>query len=774
MADVPVVGGDKNTWGTKLNTFLNVALETSGANGGRLKHVESNLLLDDFLAVAHETTGANAGRVKDLSYDYYPDPEEIDQGVTGGGNTIKAFIDAIGADVRSIALTSGVFTLSTNLTIPENITLVIFPAATIEKGVTATLTINSRFEAGRYQVFSNFNAGDIIFGSKSVREVIPQWFGVIADGSDETDKIQACISSVSGIAGKVYFQEGTYGATGISVPDGAFIDLYGSGDKSILKHLASGSALLSSAGTITDFNAHNLLFDGNQVNQTNWETRTLHLKVDKCSIEYCTFTGGVHSSINFSDIITKATINRCHFSGMREHDGVSGHDTSIVLVNGSQSVSPEIHFTNNFCYAAVDTLTPALETTTPGGFIINYDYPTYSDQIRAVVRNNTFINIGQSKAGNFTSPIHFYTDVTNAVIDGNVILNTGYRAIQAQRSQNVTISNNIIDGTRYICAAGDNDAAIHISNRATATGTVFPRTNYNICNNIVKNMATFIGIRVVSDTNKYCGQVLINDNTIDTAAAGIMVSYTDGEVVIGNNIIRNLDRLTYSSIYKGIYVYDVGHNVSVINNQISYSDEAFAAGGGRYNQGIFVERLPAIDDQPCIIKGNIVRQCADNVISVRNMVVNITDNIVQDLSVYAYDVQNCIYANLSNNYAENGAGVNATNVITFGDTNNTWVPKWLSPSQITSEQNDYDPNSWNRLRLTSDTSRDITGIAARPVGGLLTIVNTGSFNIVLKHQSTSSLAANRIISQTGADITLSANQLIELIYDTTSSRWRDR
>src|SRR3989344_5891263 len=77
MADVPIVGGDKNVWGAKLNTFLGVAHEVSGANGGKVKHVPSGELLDTFLGVAHEVSGADKGRVRAADTLYSPLPGTV-------------------------------------------------------------------------------------------------------------------------------------------------------------------------------------------------------------------------------------------------------------------------------------------------------------------------------------------------------------------------------------------------------------------------------------------------------------------------------------------------------------------------------------------------------------------------------------------------------------------------------------------------------------------------------------------------------------------------
>jgi len=101
----------------------------------------------------------------------------------------------------------------------------------------------------------------------------------------------------------------------------------------------------------------------------------------------------------------------------------------------------------------------------------------------------------------------------------------------------------------------------------------------------------------------------------------------------------------------------------------------------------------------------------------------------------------------------------------------------LSPAQITSNQNDFSTvdsagEKAGVLRLTSDASRTITGLSNGCKGRNLSIINVGSFDIVLANQSGSSVAANRIITGTGADLTVTSDDVVKLYYDSTTARWR--
>jgi hypothetical protein len=97
----------------------------------------------------------------------------------------------------------------------------------------------------------------------------------------------------------------------------------------------------------------------------------------------------------------------------------------------------------------------------------------------------------------------------------------------------------------------------------------------------------------------------------------------------------------------------------------------------------------------------------------------------------------------------------------------------ISPSQITADQNDYNPtglSTASTLRLNSDASRNITGLSGGADGRVVLIYNVGSNNVVLKDESASSSAANRFALS--GDITIAADEGAILQYDSTSSRWR--
>lgn len=97
----------------------------------------------------------------------------------------------------------------------------------------------------------------------------------------------------------------------------------------------------------------------------------------------------------------------------------------------------------------------------------------------------------------------------------------------------------------------------------------------------------------------------------------------------------------------------------------------------------------------------------------------------------------------------------------------------ISPAQITANQNDYAPSGIATaitLRLSTDASRDMTGLVDARDGTIKTIINVGTNPLVLKNASASSTAANRF--DFSGDITLAGKQSATLRYDGTDARWK--
>lgn len=122
---------------------------------------------------------------------YSADSTEADQGVTGSGITIKAFVDSIGSDSATILLShnSGSeftdYVVSTNLNIPENITLKRERGARLQVASGITVTIDGTVEAGWGDFFTGTGVVNITYG----QDLLVDWWGIKND--DSTDNAAA-------------------------------------------------------------------------------------------------------------------------------------------------------------------------------------------------------------------------------------------------------------------------------------------------------------------------------------------------------------------------------------------------------------------------------------------------------------------------------------------------------------------------------------------------------------------------------------------------------
>lgn len=98
----------------------------------------------------------------------------------------------------------------------------------------------------------------------------------------------------------------------------------------------------------------------------------------------------------------------------------------------------------------------------------------------------------------------------------------------------------------------------------------------------------------------------------------------------------------------------------------------------------------------------------------------------------------------------------------------------ISPAQLVANTDNWNPTglaSAGFIRVSTDATRDLTGIVAPTTARLLWLCNIGAQDLVLKHDATST-AANRFYCPGSGDFTLNANDACRILYDLTSARWR--
>lgn len=99
----------------------------------------------------------------------------------------------------------------------------------------------------------------------------------------------------------------------------------------------------------------------------------------------------------------------------------------------------------------------------------------------------------------------------------------------------------------------------------------------------------------------------------------------------------------------------------------------------------------------------------------------------------------------------------------------------LCPKEIilspTVAQNDADTEFATVLRFDGSTSVNITGFQARPEPTVLFLFVLGSGTITLRNENASSIARNRILTNSGANLALTTNTAVMLMY--LNTRWRE-
>lgn len=206
---------------------------------------------------------------------------------------IDTAVTAIGSDHATIYLRPTSITISTDLTIPANVTLSAPNGTTLAIATGITLTINGPFIAGLYQVFSCTGTGAVVFGAGTVDKVHPEWFGATRNGTTaDTAAISSALTAVES-GGKVYFSKGgSYAVTTLTAAKAMTITGPGT-----IAQLVAGQA-----SAVLTLNADNITVDG--------LTITGQIEAGKESDDYlaCIF-------LDKASTLTGITIKNCRLTG---------------------------------------------------------------------------------------------------------------------------------------------------------------------------------------------------------------------------------------------------------------------------------------------------------------------------------------------------------------------------------------------------------------------------------------------------------------------------
>ena len=341
--------------------------------------------------------------------------------------------------------------------------------------------------------------------------------------------------------------------------------------------------------------------------------------------------------------------------------------------------------------------------------------------------------------------------------------------------QNVNITDNLFDGT----------AATQVYNLIicqTATSNVGVDGGIIANNSIYTGGNTFLanGIEVVGGVN-----YLISGNYIEYATqSGLVLSLCDLCFVKGN-VFRfcgsgGTNGVILSSVANSFIDGNSYFNLNESNGATSYGGcvELEVSGSQVNTSGVnFTLITPGARLFPLMAyKSVIINGVGYQIATVTSATTGTLGSSagVQSNVAMTFNLSSNSY---TNNTCQGYALLGTSQVYSANDRE---IGSFIAPAQIAVDKNNYTPCTGPiyRLDLSSDATRNITGLTwdASPQNILAQngerhwLVNVGAHNIVLKHQSASSSAANRFYCNTGADITLAPNESAHIEYN-TSSYW---
>lgn len=151
-------------------------------------------------------------------------------GLTGDGTTndYTALYNLINTTIAGVNATigfpKGTYKISSNITIPSNITIMLLEGAKLSPDAGVTLTINGSIDAGLYQIFTGSGT---IAGSSKIDKCYPQWWGAKSDGiTNDTSAIQNALNFSSNNC-ICHIPKGTYIVNGIIIPSNSIIIIHG-------------------------------------------------------------------------------------------------------------------------------------------------------------------------------------------------------------------------------------------------------------------------------------------------------------------------------------------------------------------------------------------------------------------------------------------------------------------------------------------------------------------------------------------------------------------
>lgn len=472
-----------------------------------------------------------------------------------GQAALNAAIAAIGSLERTLTLYPGTWTISTDTTIPANITLEPERGAVLTRATGSNhLYINNSFRCGPHQCFNDNSTNHdwVVFASNSPVKGVPQWWGAAGDGT--TNDNAAVIAAITANI-PIHFPKGTYLCTaGATFASGITTNITGEGNASIVK-------------TDVGWNFTNAVKP--QIKNLRFENVTTPYLIDPFN------TGNGY----------QPTVNDPEYAGLTDPQKNQNIGPTIQFTASSNGrighITGEfvcIHFFGGNYNRVTNCDFRAGKGTGAGIlFWLNGDVDNVGNEaVNNTVREASYSGIAfvRNVGGTATGNIISYCGESGVKTWSGVL--GGFNA----RCSKMNITNNQVykvrfDGLDMSCDipnVGTYDASSVVANNiiwsAIRTGIYADGKNFTIANNnFIDCGVTGMALAYVN-YSRILGNLALNNNSTDTVGE-------NNSIIGGNNIVANNTCIrTDAGVVHGWNMYVAGNDNQLSNNRCTDAVQA--------------------------------------------------------------------------------------------------------------------------------------------------------------------------------------------------------
>ncbi len=386
------------------------------------------------------------------------------------------------------------------------------------------------------------------FGNLSGRVYQAANYGVKCDSvTDDTTAVQAAVQAANG--GTLQFPAGTCLISSV-VLDGLSVSIVGQGEgattfKQEPCSTCQAMFFVDYGTTTPQTEFHNLSFNGNYPNVTDWSSSTVELRVDRFLADHVELYASRHNGIRLRTTTYASIIQNSFFHDVAQHGSQLNQDTRMIQVDHEVASNGDVWLIGSTLQ--MTNPVPASAQGGAGGFRSS-DY----NETRLLVWNNTFRNLGTDFPQEYLSAIDCYRDCDGSVIQGNQVYTSCYfMPIRVMRSNNVQVLNNVVSGCGVI--GPDTDSGINAQGRSPD----IPMQNLTVQGNTVQNLPGLAGIKGEFDADGEMSNVVVQGNAMSATDQGVALSYANGITITANaytnvttplvNIVNNAGPVTLTN-----------------------------------------------------------------------------------------------------------------------------------------------------------------------------------------------------------------------------------